>query len=277
MPTLDELTGAVLAEGRPVDLAGAVRRAGDENVVLETPDWIYRFPKEGIDFEREMRLLDALHGRVPVATPKVEWIGEKTRFCAYRKIKGWQWDRRAYQTASRSSQRTLAGSLAEYLAAIHQALTEEEIASVGVPDFFTLEQRAGLIRFDAVPTEVHAEVEELIARAQHIGARVSGRMLLHDDFTTDNLAFDGEMGRLCGVWDFSHSSVGPASFDFRYLTYEPDPLTADVVHEYERITGAEIDQEAFVVATRVADVLRQIRRGGPDDIVSTVRTWKADA
>src|SRR5262245_7925023 len=84
--TLAELTAAVLAEDRSVDLAGAVRRAGDENVVLETREWIYRFPKGSVDFDRELRLLAALDGRLPASTPRVEWVGEQTRFCAYRKI-----------------------------------------------------------------------------------------------------------------------------------------------------------------------------------------------
>jgi aminoglycoside phosphotransferase (APT) family kinase protein len=276
LPTLVELTTAVLAEGRPVDLDGAVRRVGDENAVLETHEWIYRFPKDFIDFDREMRVLAALHGRLPVATPRVEWVGEKSRFCAYRKITGWQLDRRVYQAATRSRRRALGRSLAEYLAAIHHLLTEAEIASIGIPDFFSLAQRADLIRLDSIPAKVRDEVAQLVARAHHIDDRVSGRILLHDDFTSDNMVFDGEMGPLSGVWDFSHSSVGPACFDFRYLDNEPAPLTSDVVQEYERITGLEIDQEAFAVATRVADVIRQIKHGTPETLVSIVSGWSDD-
>jgi aminoglycoside phosphotransferase (APT) family kinase protein len=205
LATLDDLTAAVRAEGRSVDLNGAVRRAGDENVVLETSEWIYRFPKPSVDFERELRLLALLDGRLPVPTPQVQWVGEKTRFCAYRKITGWRFDRQVYRTASRSNQRRLADSLAQYLAAIHRALTEAQITSVGLPDFFTLAQRAELINLAAVPGSIRADVEALIARAHEI--RVSGRMVLHDDFTTDNLVFDGKMGKLCGAWDFSHSCV----------------------------------------------------------------------
>lgn len=272
--TLAELTAAVLAERNAVDLDGAVRRAGDENVVLETAEWIYRFPRPGIDFDRELRLLDLLRGRLPVATPHVEWVGTKTRFCAYRKITGWRLDRGVYRTATRSRQRVLARSLAEYLAAIHQALSPAEISSIGIPDFYSLAQRADLIRLDAVPAEVRAEVAELIGRARRINERLSGRVLLHDDFTADNLIFDGEMGRLCGAFDFSHSCIGPACFDFRYLIYEPAPLTADVIAEYEHITAVEIDEEAFLVAARVADVLRHIRRDRPNDLLATVRGWK---
>jgi aminoglycoside phosphotransferase (APT) family kinase protein len=272
--TLTDLAAAVLAEGHPVDLGGAIRRAGDENVVLETDGWIYRFPKPGIDFDREIRLLGALHGRLPVATPHVEWVGTKSRFCAYRKVTGWRLDRDVYRSAARSRQLRLAGSLAEYLAAIHQALSPTEISSIGIPDFFSLAQRADLIRLDAVPAQVRADVIELVARAHEINDRVSGRMLLHDDFTADNLVFDGEMGRLCGAFDFSHSCIGPAPFDFRYLIYEPDPLTADVVGEYERVTGVEIDREAFVVAARVADVLRRIRHDRVNEIGPMMRAWK---
>lgn len=272
--TLADLTAAVLAEGHPVDLAGAVRRVGDENVVLETAEWIYRFPKPGIDFDREIRLLGALHGRLPVTTPYVEWVGTKSRFCAYRKVTGWRLDRNVYRSATRSGQQLLAGSMAEYLAAIHQVLSPTEISSIGVPDFFSLAQRADLIRLDAVPEQVRADVVALVARAHHINDRISGRVLLHDDFTTDNLVFEGEMGRLSGAFDFSHSCIGPAHFDFRYLTYEPDPLTSDVIVEYERTTGVEIDQEAFVVAGRVADVLRHIRHDRRNKIVATVRGWQ---
>lgn len=272
--TLGELTAAVLAEGHSVDLAGAVRRAGDENVVLETDEWIYRFPRPGVDFDREIRLLDALHGRLPVITPHVEWVGRMTRFCAYRKIAGWRLDRNVYRAASRASQRILAGSLAEYLAAFHQALSPAEIAAIDIPDFYSLAQRADLIRLDAVPAQARTEVAELIARAHEINGRLSGLMLLHDDFTTDNLRFHGEMGPLCGAFDFSHSCVGPAAFDFRYLIDEPAPLIGDVIAEYERITGVAIDQEAFILAARVADVLRHIRHDRPAEIILAAHSWK---
>ena len=68
-------------------------------------------------------------------------------------------------------------------------------------------------------------------------------------------------------------TVGPASFDFRALLRDPDPLTEDVVHEYERRTGREICPEAYVIAFRITDLRRHMRRG-PADAERLVHGWR---
>jgi aminoglycoside phosphotransferase (APT) family kinase protein len=83
---------------------------------------------------------------------------------------------------------------------------------------------------------------------------------------------DGDVGSLSGVWDFSGVTVGDASFDFRALLRDPDPLTEDVVREYERRTGREICREAFVIAFRMTDLRRHLRIG-PAAAVRLVRGW----
>jgi len=271
-PPLAELIEAVAAEDRRVDLVGAVRRAGAENFVLETAEWIYRFPRGWIDFDREIAVLAALDGRLPVEIPRVEWVGQRSRFCAYRKITGGTFDRDRYRSAPRARQRAVAASMAEYLAALHDALTEPEIASIGIPDFFSLEARADLIDPNDVPASVRSEVADMLARGRELSGQVEGRMLLDNDFTSDNIVLDGEMGLLSGVWDFSGVSVGPASFDFRALLREPDPLTEDVVCAYELRTGREICRDAFVIAFRITEVLRHIRKG-PAHVVRLVQSW----
>lgn len=272
-PALAELVAAVQAEDRRVDLDGAVRRTGDQNFVLETAEWIYRFPRRWIDLDREVAVLAALDGRLPVETPRVEWLGRRSRFCAYRKIIGRAFDRGRYLSATRERQRALAASMAEYLVALHNALTETEIASIGIPDFFSLEARADLIDLDDVPASVRSDVGNMLTRARELSGRLDGRMLLDNDFTSDNIVLDAETGFLSGVWDFSGVTVGPASFDFRALLRDPDPLTEDVVGEYEVRTGREICREAFVIAFRITDLRRQMRRG-PADAARLVQGWK---
>ncbi len=272
-PTLSDLVEAVQAEGHSVDLDGAVRRWGEQNFVLETAEWIYRFPRHWIDLDREVAVLRLLDGRLPVRTPRVEWVGQRSRFCAYRKIIGRPFDRDAYRSAPRARQLTLAASMAEYLAALHDAVSEAEIASIGIPDFFTLSARAELVDPDAVPDPVRGAVVELLDRARELSEQLDGRMLLDNDFTSDNLVLDGDLGRLSGVWDFSGVSIGPASADFRALLREPDPLTDDVVDEYERLTGRVICREAYLIALRITDLLRAIRRGGPADVIGLVDGW----
>lgn len=272
-PTLAELIDAVRAEDRDVDLDGAVRRSGAENVVVETAEWIYRFPRRWIDLDREVAVLAALDGRLPVRIPRIEWVGRRSRFSAYRKIIGTPFDQQAYRAAPRTRQLALAASMAEYLAVLHNALTGPEIAAIGIPDFFSLAARADLVDPNDVPEQVRDTVIELLDRARELSDRLDGRLLLDNDFTTDNLVLDGELGLLSGVWDFSGVSIGPASVDFRYLPREPDPLTDDVVDEYERRTGLEISRESYLLALRVGDLLRAIR-GGPDDVVRLVDRWQ---
>lgn len=274
--SLTDLVSAVLAEGRGVDVGDAVRRSGGESVVLETIEWIYRFPRDHIDFDRELAILATLNSRLPAAIPRVEWIGRRSRFCAYRKIRGWQFHPGSYQSASRSRQTLLAVSMAEFLVAMHDALSDAEIARHGVPDFFPLSARADLVSLGEIPVEVREDVRDLIARARRASEDVasSEAKLLHNDFTSDNMVFDGPVGRLSGVWDFSRVSIGPPSFDFRFLLRLPDPLTGEVIREYERLTGREINQEALVTAARIGDLVALVRRGTPENLIRTVLRWR---
>lgn len=269
---LVDLIAAVAAEEHSVDLAGAVRRSGAQNYVLETAHWIYRFPREWIDLDLEVAVLAALDGRLPVEIPKIDWVGRRSRFCAYRKITGRPFDPDRYRSATRTEQLTLAASMAEYLAALHDAFTEAEIAEIGVPDFFTLEQRADLIDPNDLPEDVRDTVAAMLARARELSGELDGRVLLDNDFTSDNIVLD-DRGVLSGVWDFSGTSIGPASFDFRALPRNPDPLTDDVVREYERRTGRRICREAFLLALRITDLIRSIRKG-PAAVLQFVQSWE---
>jgi hypothetical protein len=81
------------------------------------------------------------------------------------------------------------------------------------------------------------------------------------------------MGLLAGVWDYSGVTVGPASFDFRALLRDPDPLTEDVAQEYEQRTGREICREAFTLAFRISDLRRSLRKG-PTATINLVQSWR---
>lgn len=273
-PSFAELVAAVEAESFAADLSDASRQSGAQNFVLETPEWIFRFPRKFIDFDLELAVLATLDGRLPVRTPKVEWVGQHSRFCAYRKIIGTPFDADAYRSASRASQQALAESLAEYLVALHSAVTEEEAASLGIPEFFTLAHRADLITPERIPETVRPVVSSILDRSREISGHVEGRVLLDNDFTSDNFVLSEEMGVLSGVWDYSGVTMGPPSFDFRALLRNPDPLTEDVVRAYEDSTGLEICREAYTLALRITDVLIALRSERPEALERLVATWR---
>jgi len=115
--------------------------------------------------------------------------------------------------------------------------TGAEIESIGIPDFFTLAGRANLIDLNDVPDPVRLDVATMLERARELSDQLDGRMLLDNDFTSDNMILDGEMSPLLGVSDFSGLTAGPASFDFRQLLHDPGPLAANVTQSWARGVG----------------------------------------
>ncbi len=125
---------AVVADGLEVTADGAQVHAGWESVVLETRDgWMYRFPRPHVDFDRELSVLARLRGRLPVPIPTVERVGRSTRFAAYRKLEGYAFDAHAYQAASDRQRTELTDSLAVFLAAMHDSLTDAEVVDLALP------------------------------------------------------------------------------------------------------------------------------------------------
>ena len=208
----DSLIAAVAAEGRDVDLSEAVRRSGWESVVLETRDgWILRFPRPHVAFEREVALLRRIAGRLPARTPAIEWTGERTKFAAYRKLKGCGFDVNAYHRAPSPQRDRLARSLAGFLVAMHGVLTPGEIAELGIPGAGGDSDDARIPdRLDRVPGAVRHDVETLLVEIATLRSRadLGPPVLLHDDFHFGNVVLDGPVGELVGVWDFSGRPAG---------------------------------------------------------------------
>lgn len=117
-------------------MVGAVLHEGRQNVVLGTHDgWIVRFPRAAAGFDREVRTLRRVVGRLPASVPELEWAGQRTSFAIYRKLSGHTFDRAAYQRASPAQRDVLADSLAGFLAAVHHSLAPEEINDLQIPDY----------------------------------------------------------------------------------------------------------------------------------------------
>lgn len=296
-PTLAELVAAVEAEGRDVDLAGAVRRSGWENVVLSTAEWIFRFPRGArAAYERELALLSLVDGRLPVPTPRIEWAGARTPFAAYRKITGSSFDPVAYAAAPATDRTIMARSFAEFLAAMHCCLTAAEIAELGIPapgraDGPGRSDRAiggpgrsdeagrsvalgACVQSDQVPPPARAFVTTLLTEAAEHPAR-GLNVLLHNDFHCGNLVLDAPVGRLAGVWDFSCVELGPATLDLRYLDNESRDLLRRTAAEYERISGRSAGVSAAIVANRIEWVCDLVELGHPERITGLVDQWRA--
>lgn len=259
---LADLVAAIRADGLQIELAGAIRRSGWENVVVETTDgWIVRFPRgDGVDFGRELAILARLAGRLPVPTPRVEYVGRRSRFAAYRRIGGTAYDERAYLGGTEGDRDRLAGSLADLLAEMHSALTLPDAEALGIPGWDG-SPVAGPVDGTALLAQVP---ERLRPGARAILAEVATTweeqgapgpdVVLHNDFHFDNLTLDGPCGRVVGLWDFSCVQVGRPSFEVRYLANETGDLLPRLSRHYQRRTGRVIDLRAARAAMRLEDL-----------------------
>ncbi|HZC26148.1 MAG TPA: aminoglycoside phosphotransferase family protein, partial [Actinopolymorphaceae bacterium] len=219
-PSLESLLTAIAAECRQVDLTDAVLRSGWENVVVETRDgWIVRFPRPGVDFEREMAVLRVLQQRLPVPIPQVEWTGRLSRCAAYRKLTGSSFDATAYVSAPDAQRDSLAASLADFLARMHTSLTPAEIEQLELPrPVRSWDVTRIVAELGRVPADARPQIERLLDAVSTVAAATGGPpVVLHNDFNSSNLVFSGPVGRLTGVWDFSCVEVGEPALDLRYF------------------------------------------------------------
>ncbi len=296
--SLADLLALAAAEGRAdVDLTGAVLRTGWENLVLETRDgWILRFPRPGVDFERELVVLSALAGRLPVRTPEVAWTGRRSRFAAYRRLTGAAFDPAAYERAPTAERERLTTSLADFLAAMHTCLSPARIAELGVPSAWGSAEGSAegselatgpeppegpvserlTAQLPHMPPAARKPVEALIEEYAHTWENgVPGPdVLLHNDFHHGNFVLDAPVGVLTGVWDFSCVALGRPTADLRYFADGSPDLLHRLAEAYERRTGWPMDVRAAVVALRAENVCDQLELGHPERIAELTDDWR---
>jgi aminoglycoside phosphotransferase (APT) family kinase protein len=275
---LESLVAAVDSEQRGVDLTGAVLRSGWESVVLETRDgWILRFPRDHVDFERELSILNRLADRLPARIPRVEWTGRHSRFAAYRKLSGHPFDLTEYDRCPDAQRERLAGSLAGFLAAMHHTLTEEEVEELRIPALGNGGED-NPPPFDALPTDVRDFTVDLLAEADALRAEreraSTPRVVLHNDFHFQNLVLAEPVGEVLGVWDFSCVSTGDPSDDLRYISAISTDLLQRIARHYEKLTGFRINTRAATLAGRIEVVFDAIELGQVAELSDTVLRWR---
>lgn len=258
------LIAAVEAEddlGLELTTTDAEYLAGWENAVLSTVDgWILRFPRgTHQEYAREVAVLRRLAGRLPAAIPNIVATGKHRDFAVYRRLDGASLDLAAYHRAEIETRNRVATPIARFLAAMHDALTLDEIAELAVPTFGAGGQPLVL------PAELNADHGGRLAEMQDQQRRLSQRshdtVLLHDDLHPGNFVLDAPLGRLSGVWDFSCVSIGDPSQDFRYLVGDSMDLAERVASAYAARTGREIDLGLALVSARLEDISDALEEG----------------
>ncbi|GAB3751262.1 phosphotransferase [Microlunatus parietis] len=242
---------AVEADANSLDFSHAVRREGWESVVVETRDWIIRFPRhrDHARFATELAVLAYVSGRLPVETPEVAWTGEHTCCMAYPKIIGTEFTPKDWHAASDVDRRKLTDSLADLLIAWREALTGADVSSLGVTSIggvpYVGQLTSSLASF---PPAMRPAIENLLTEYSALYERDlahGGAIVLHGDFHLGNMVLDGRCGAVTGLWDFSCVATGAFTWDLHYLAGEVSDPAEDLSPPG---TGEHLDLLAGVLA-----------------------------
>jgi hypothetical protein len=222
--SLDGMLAAVADEpdAAGMDLRIRVFRQGWESTVLETPDWIFRFPRrEDIDFATEIAVLAHVRGRLPVRTPEIAWVGSRTRCMVYPKIIGASFSAGAWHTAGTRDRRALTDSLAELLIAWREAFSTEDVERLGIRPMGGAPYLGQLSStLTSFPSAVRPGVVALLNRYAELFDQelaTVGPTVLHGDFHLGNMVLAAPCGEVTGLWDFSCVAIGALSWDLHFL------------------------------------------------------------
>lgn len=219
-PNLDEIASAL---GRPEILSAVVVEGGQNNLVLDTGELIVRIPRHddaSRDLDREMEVLAALGGRVPLPIPSVavRKLPSGTVVAMHTKLPGTALLDLA--GVSHAARQQLADRLAGFLLALHD-LPVDLLAGAGEPDDPLAEWSGLLAEVDIkvlplLPIDTAMTVRARFERFLTGNGKPHPRVIIHGDFGTGNILVDN--GEVSGIIDFAGCGIGDPAYDLASLS-----------------------------------------------------------
>ena len=237
-----ELRGIVIQQ---VDTA-----SGQYNdVVIINQEWIFRFPRFREDVARtqqEVRVLEALQGRLPlpIPNPEVKRLDPPVpglAFTGYRRLPGVPLSRGALDAAQGPVRENIAGQLARFLRALHGI----PLAELGELGPLMIEPKDGRADWE----RLYGEVREKLFPAMRPDARkdVSRHFeayldepslhhfdpcLRHGDFGGSNILWDPQQGAATAVLDFTFCALGDPALDLAAASTLGDEFFPSLLEVY---------------------------------------------
>ena len=207
-------------------------RAGQNNdLILVNGALIFRFPKyrQGIArLGRERAILNAVRGRLPLATPHYIYYNEDEEevgraFVGYRKLPGSSlWSEEFAQISDEGTIDRLATDVASFLQTLHATPLDSISMPLGPPDsqagWQDMFSRIREVVYPHLTAEARKWTTERFAAFLEDDEHFAfSKVLRHGDFGTSNTLYSSEQRRVAGIIDFGHAGVGDAAIDFAGL------------------------------------------------------------
>lgn len=254
---LDRLRAAVLAN-HP-ELAGArftVLTAGWDSVALDVDDRvIFKFPRHeqgAANLRREAALLDILRPAVTLPVPTLQLLDQPVLHSRHAKLAGGYLEPAVYAALPAAYRETLGEVLGRFYAELH-AIDPAPLRAAGARplepwlDAVAISEKA----WPLLPRHLQAWADTALSAWAALPPDPHGVTYGFFDGHGWNMAFDAELGRLNGIYDFGDSGFGPLHQEFIYSNLISPDLTERVVSVYERHTGRRLDRKRIELLTDI--------------------------
>jgi aminoglycoside 2''-phosphotransferase len=275
-----ERARAAIRELTPVpahDIA-ELGRGADSVAYLVDGEWVVRFPAVAnaqATLRRELALLPALEGVLPLAIPVVEHVGrrdEQLVFAAYRTVPGAPLTAAGFNALPARAQDAALEDLAGFLDALH-AFPVDTARQAGVAEqllsgAYHPAQRdlPGRLR-DLLPAADVARLDDMFARYEqdHQPERAP-LALLHSDLKPEHVLYDTVTHRVTGVLDWGDVALGDPDFDLAVIGifFGEEFLARLLGHLPACDPGTVFAKARFFTTVRwVQDAVFDVGRDGP--------------
>jgi aminoglycoside 2''-phosphotransferase len=254
-------------------------RGADSVAYLVDGEWVFRFPAAAdaqATLGRELALLPALQGVLPLAIPVVEHVGrrdEQIVFAAYRTVPGAPLTAASFNALPTRAQDAALAELAGFLDALHAfpahtarqaGVTEQLLAGAYHPAQRDLPGRLG----DLMPAADIACLDDIFARYEREHPPERARLaLLHSDLKPEHVLYDSVTQRVTGVLDWGDIALGDPDFDLAVIAmfFGHEFLARLLGHLPDRDPDAIFAKARFFTTVRwLQDVVFDVGRDGPD-------------
>lgn len=223
-----------------------VESGQNNDVVVADGRLIFRFPRHvsGIDtIEREVALLRALVGRLPLAIPMPVYSAFQPReagaaFMGYRSLSGVEMRRDTLGDVER--RRATARRLAIFLRALHETpvgvLPTAVTGGAWRAGWEGMYHRLRHHLFPLMRPEARRDVSERFERfLADAGLRAVSPVLVHGDFGSGNILVDPSSGEVRGVIDWGSAHLDDPAVDVAAASTIADGLVEELITWYPEV------------------------------------------
>lgn len=192
-------------------------------------------------------------------------------FSLHRRLPGDTLERDGYARLDDVARRQLAADLARFFADLH-AIDPEIMRAAGALPVEAWDTGDATLApvWPLLPEEVRETARAVVAEYRALPPDPLGEVYGFFDAHGWNMAFDHELGRLNGIFDFADSGIGSRHHEFVQLSLIDPDLAARSADAYDAVTGMVLDRRrifCLTAAMRLSELGSAIVSGAHVDFV----------